>query len=122
MCSYWYHQASKVLDRMPNTHHHCHCLKKHNLMTWDNLIKFTDSCLVFKFLHGLAPPPLTAFIKQKTTVFRHTGSVTRGDCVIQMRRTAFGLSAFSVRAAHTWSSYLLHLFKTLLHMGCLRLN
>jgi len=29
---------------------------------------------------------------------------TRGDCVIQMRRTAFDQSAFSVRAAHTWNS------------------
>lgn len=84
-----YHQALKVLDRQPNTHHHCYCIRHHNLLSWDNLIKFTDGCLVYKILHGLAPPPFSAFIKQKTTDDRETRSEARGGCIISMRRTAF---------------------------------
>ena len=98
-----YHQAIKVLDKKPNSYHHCNCLRNHKLLSWDNLVKFTDACLVYKILHNLAPPPLSAFIKQKTTDDSRTRSAARRDCIIPRRRSAFGQSAFSVRASHTWN-------------------
>ncbi len=97
-----YHQAIKVLDKKPNRYHHCNCFRNHNLLSWDNFVKFTDACLVYKILHGLAPPPLSAFIEQKTTDDSRTRSAARGECIIPRRRTAFGQSAFSVRVSHTW--------------------
>ena len=33
-----YKQALKVLDRKPNSHHHCYILRKHELLSWENLV------------------------------------------------------------------------------------
>lgn len=38
-----------------------------NLLTWDNLIKYSDACMAYEILHRFAPPPLNALIKQKKT-------------------------------------------------------
>lgn len=102
-------QALKILDKKPKSYHHCTILTKHDLLSWDNLIKFSDACLVFKVLHGLAPPPLSEFIKQNTQSSRHTRSVSRGDCAIPYRTSSFSQSAFSVKAAHFWNTLPLHI-------------
>ena len=62
-------------------------------LSWENIVKFTDVCLVFKMLNGMAPPPLSDFIKQTG---RHTRSASRGDCIISHRSSSFSKSAFSV--------------------------
>uniref|UniRef100_A0A8C7CP59 Reverse transcriptase domain-containing protein n=1 Tax=Oncorhynchus kisutch TaxID=8019 RepID=A0A8C7CP59_ONCKI len=101
-----YKQALKVLDRKPNSHHHCHILRKHELLSWENLVQYTDACLVFKILNGLAPPPLNIFVKQKTQTYgsRSTRSAMRGDCIVPLRKSTFSKSAFSVRASHVWNT------------------
>ena len=78
-----YKQALKVLDRKPNSHHHCYILRKHELLSWETLVQYTDACLVFKILNGLAPPPLSIFVQLKTQTYgsRSTRSAMRGDCV-----------------------------------------
>ena len=58
-------QALKILDRKPKLYHHCKILDKHNLLSWENLLKHTDACLIFKIINGKAPPPLCTFILQK---------------------------------------------------------
>ena len=77
-----YKQALRVLDWKPNSHHHCYILRKHELLSWKNLVQYTDACLVFKILNGVAPPPLSTFGKQKTQTYgsRSTRSAMRGDC------------------------------------------
>ncbi len=77
-----YKQSLKVLDRKPNSYHHCLILKKHNLLSWDNLIKYANLCLVFKILHNAAPPPLQTFIIQRSNNNRATRGSARGDCVV----------------------------------------
>ena len=99
-----YKQTLKVLDRKPNSFHHCHIISKYNLFNMDSFKLYTDMCLVFRILNGLAPLPLNAFIKIKNNDSRVTRSVTRGDCVIPRRHSSFGNSAFSVRASKTWNS------------------
>ena len=101
-----YKQALKVLDRKPNSHHHCHILRKHELLSWGNLVQYTDACLVFKILNGLAPPPLSIFVKQKSQTYgsRSARSAMRGDCIVPLRKSTFSKSAFSVRASHVWNT------------------
>ena len=82
--------------------HHCNILKKHNLLSWENMVKYSRLCLVFKVLHNMAPPPLCTYITLKTS--RTTRATTRGDCLIPRRQSSFGQSAFSVRASQDWNN------------------
>ncbi len=99
-----YKQALKVPDRKPNTHHHCHLLRKYKILTWENLTNYTDACLLFKILNGMAPPPPSAFVKQKTSDNRSTRSAQRGDCVVPFRSSSFSQSCFAVRATQFWNT------------------
>lgn len=93
-----YKQALKVLDRKPHTYHHCHILSKYRILSWENLTKYTDACLLFKVLNGKARPPLSTFVKQKTSRNRSTRSTQRGDCTVPFRSSSFSQSCFAVRA------------------------
>ena len=99
-----YKQAIKVLDKKPRHYHHCIILKKYNLLNWDSFQKFSGLCLFYKVMHGLAPAPLAEFISQKNRTERVTRGSVRGDCVIPLRKSAFGQSAWSVRGASEWNS------------------
>lgn len=94
-----YKQAYKVLDRKSNTYHHCDILGKYDILSWKNLTKYTDACLMFMILNGKAPPPLSIFIKKFNSNNRSTRSAQRGDCAIPFRFTSFSQSCFSVRAS-----------------------
>lgn len=95
-------QALKILDKKSNAYHHCNVLAKYDFLNWENMIKFADIILVYKIFHGLAPPPLSEFIKQNQNT--STRSFTRGDCKIPYRKTSFAQSSFSYRAAHIWNT------------------
>lgn len=97
-----YKQALKTLDKKSNSYHHCKILTKYKFLSWENLIRFADILLVYKSLHGLAPPLLNEFIKQIQN--SSTRSTSRGDCRVPYRKSAFGQSAFSYRTAHTWNT------------------
>ena len=101
-----YKKTLKVLDRKSNNYHHCHILLKYKLLNWENLIKYSHSCLMYKIIHGRAPPALNQFIKMVST---STRSATRGDCVIAFRKSSFSQSAFSIRAAREWNSIPTHI-------------
>ncbi len=70
-----YKQALKILDKKQFSFHYCHILNAYNLLSWENIINFKNVCLVYKIMHGLAPPPLVDFIKLKSIENR----VTRGN-------------------------------------------
>ena len=59
-----------------------------------------DVCLVFKVLNGLAPPPLSKFIKRTDSGGRTTRATTRGDSEPPFRESVFGKTVLSVRASH----------------------
>ncbi len=52
----FYNQAIKVLDKKPLRSHHCNVLKKCNLLSFDNFLKYSNLTLTFECLHHLAPP------------------------------------------------------------------
>lgn len=99
-----YKQTLKALDKKPISYHHCHIVKKYNLFYFDSFLHYLDACLVFKILHGLAPPPLNEFVKQMDGSGRATRATTRGDCMIQRRYSKLGHTVFSVRASNYWNS------------------
>lgn len=99
-----YKQSMKTLDKKTNRFHHCHILKKQNLLSWDNLIKYANLCLVYKVLHNLAPPPLSGFVKQRAHTSQITRGVARGNCIVPLRKSACGQSAFSFKAAQEWNT------------------
>lgn len=107
-----YKQALKVLDMKPFRHHHCSILVKHKLLNWENMVNFQDANLIFKILHGLAPPPLSNFINQSS---RYTRSATLNNLVVPLRKSAFSQSAFSVRAVQFWNTIPFHIRNVATH-------
>lgn len=109
-----YKKTLKVLDRKPINHHHCHVLKKYKLLSFENWIRFTNLCLMYKIQHELAPRVLNQFVNIVPNTHRSTRSATRGDCIVPLRKSAFGQTAFSVRAAREWNLIPIHIrnFKT----------
>jgi len=85
-------RALKIFDRKPLSYHHCLILQKYNLLSFETFLKFKYACAIYKFLHGLAPLPLSEYIKLKITDGGRT--VTRastcGDCMVPYRHTTFG--------------------------------
>lgn len=99
-----YKQAIEVLDKKTRHYHHCAILKKYNLLNWYSLHRFADLCLIYKVLHNMVPAPLGEFISQRNNTERVTRSCARSDCVIPLRDSLFGRSAWSVRGANEWNS------------------
>uniref|UniRef100_A0A3P9H9W6 Reverse transcriptase domain-containing protein n=1 Tax=Oryzias latipes TaxID=8090 RepID=A0A3P9H9W6_ORYLA len=62
-----YKQTIKVLDKKPIRHHHCDILQKHKLLSWENFIKYTKLCLFYKIIYGLSSPPLSQFVKIRSS-------------------------------------------------------
>ena len=54
---------------------------------------------VSKFINVLAPPPLNHCVSFCRHDAAEAGASVRGDCAASFKKTAFGQSAFSVRAA-----------------------
>ncbi len=58
---------------------------------------------MYKLFHDLAPRPLKQCATFCKDNIRQTRSSVRGDCSNQFKKTVFGQSAFSVRAAERWN-------------------
>ena len=99
-----YKQTLKVLDQKPNRSHHCTILNKHNILSWEDLIKYRNIVLVYKILHNTAPPPLNSLVTQRNNTRLTTRSSTRGDLSVPFRKSTFGQSSFSVTAIQNWNS------------------
>ena len=118
-----YQRTLKVLDQKPSSSHHCTILNNRKLLSWEDVIKYKNICLVVKILHNTAPPPLKSFIIQGNSSSQITRSTTRGDLLIPFRKSTFGQQSFSVRAIRNWNSlpttindihytYIFHLYST----------
>ncbi len=83
-----YKQSLKTLDKKSVQFHHCSILKKYNLLSWDNLIKYVHNCLLFKTINSLFSP-LKQFVNIRTTAHRSTRDGERGDCIIPFKRSNF---------------------------------
>ncbi len=67
------------------------------------MVKYSNLCLVYKIIHGLSSPPLHQFVNIRTADHSRTRGAARGDCIIPFRKSLFGQTAFSVRAAAEWN-------------------
>ncbi len=69
-----YKQTLKVMDQKPMKWHHCQILQRYNLLSFDNLLKFSFIKTVFKCIHGLAPNIVCQWIQKLSS----DGAKTRG--------------------------------------------
>lgn len=98
-------QALKILDRKSRQYHHCDILNKYKMLSFDNLMLYSDVRLVYKIIHNTAPPPLKNFVKLRSEhTVRASRSVSSGDCNIPKRSSAFAQSAFSFKAIKSWNN------------------
>lgn len=74
-----YKQSLKTCDKNTIQFHHCSMLKKYNLLSWENVIKYVHVCLMFKTLHNTTSP-LNQFVKVRTTAYQ-TRIGERGDWI-----------------------------------------
>lgn len=98
-----YKQTVIILAKKPRSYHHCNCIAQQKLLTFDSFLFYADVCLMYKIFHGLAPPPLKQCVIVGKDNIRQTRSSVRGDCSVKLKRTAFGQSVFSVKAAERWN-------------------
>ncbi len=77
--------------------------KMEELLYYWHLTIFADVCLMYKLFHDLAPPPFKQCVTFCKYNIRQTRSPARGDCSTTFKKTVFGQSAFSVRAAERWN-------------------
>ena len=100
-----YKQTLKVLDKKSMQYHHCKILEKHHLLSFENFRLFSNLCMVYKIVNGLAPPPLLQFVNFRSLdSIKSTRISSFRDCHVPFRRTAFGQSAFSVKATTQWNA------------------
>ena len=98
-------QALKILDRKSRQYHHCDILNKYKMLSFDNLMLYSDVRLVYKIIHNAAPPPLKNFVKLRSEhTIRASRSVSSGDCNIPKHSSGFGQSAFSFKAIKSWNN------------------
>ena len=99
-------QALNVFDRKSLNHHHHNILSKYNLLSFENLILFSELQLVFKIIHNAAPPPLKSFFSaplwaNEQNLSRFCSFALNSDLNIPLQRTAFAQSAFSFTGHQT---------------------
>ena len=100
-----YKQALKILDKKPLHYHHCNILEKHNLLSFENFREFSNLCLVYKILHGLAPACLLEFVCHRPARSIRSSRISSiYDCRIPTYLTTFGQSSFSFNATTQWNS------------------
>ena len=69
--------------KTPFSYHHCNILEKYDWLSFIDFSTFSSICLIYKVLHGLAPPPLQEFINYRQT--RITRAVVNRDCEVPFR-------------------------------------
>lgn len=92
-------KALKILGKKPFSYHHCNILSQCSLLSFENFKKFKSVCLMYKVLHGLAPPPLNDFITLRPITTRVTRAVTNRECVVPLRKTSFGQNVLSYKGS-----------------------
>lgn len=99
-----YKSSLKVHDKKSRLFHHCHILKKHSILSFENIIIYSNLCLLFKIINGTAAPPLKKLISLSSEITsRATRSTVRSECRIPQCKTAFSNSAFSSVAIRQWN-------------------
>lgn len=73
-----YKQSLKI-DKKSVHFLHCSIQKTPNMLSWDNLIKYVDVCLMFKTINSLSSP-LKLYVNVRTTAHRPTRAGERADC------------------------------------------
>lgn len=73
------------------------------MLTFDNLITYSDVRLVHKIIHNAAPPLLKNFVRLCSV---HIGwSASSGDCIVSKQGSSSAQSALSYKAMKAWKNF-----------------
>ena len=97
-----YKKAIRVRDKKPQSFHICILIDKYKFLNFENLKIFKNTCLVYRVLHGLAPPPLNDFVKIRNCE-TSTRSTSRGDCEVQFKKCTFSQNVLSIKGSSSWN-------------------
>lgn len=67
----------KILGKKPLQYHYCVIISKYNILDFDSIQIFMDTCLIFKVSNGIAHSPLMDFISEKTTNRINSGVINK---------------------------------------------
>ena len=98
-----YKRAVKVFAKKSLSSHYCPIFERHNFLSFDHLRSFKISCLIYKTLNGLAPPPLREYFRRRDNTLS-TRSASRGDCEVPFRRSQIGQNSLTVKGGTCWNS------------------
>jgi len=121
-----YKRTVKTLDKKPHISHHCPILQKYRLLSWYNMAKYSNLCLIYKMIHGLSSPPLQQFVNTRIADYCRTRGSARGDCIIPFRKSVsveagaeWNLTPITIRNINVYSSFKIQLRKWLIdHQSC----
>ena len=99
-----YNRAVKILDRKPIRFHHCHVIKKLNILSFDNFTKFANLKLIHKCIHNQAPRVLGDMVEPLGLSGSSTRGAAAGNCKVPLRRSSLGQTAFSVQGVKLWNA------------------
>ncbi len=57
-----YKRTVKILDKKPSIFHHCPILQKYRLLSWENMVKYSNLCLVYKIIFRCLLAPCFVYV------------------------------------------------------------
>ena len=101
--------AARLITQTGRREHITPVLRQLHWLPVRRRMEFNLAFLVYKALHGLAPPYLSDDCLLVAEVGRHLRSADARTCVVPRTRTHFGDKSFAVAGPRVWNSlYRLH--------------
>ena len=96
-------RAARVVTNSPFDHTSLPLISKLGWLTVKEMIDFETACMVYKALHGLAPPYMKSMFHKLSESCNRTLRNTSTDLRIPLCKTSNGQRSFSYRGVTVWN-------------------
>ena len=96
-------RAARVVRNSPFDHSSLPLISKLGWLTVKEMIDFETACMVYKALHGLAPPYMKSMFHKLSESCNRTLRNTSTDLRIPLCKTSNGQRSFSYRGVTVWN-------------------
>ena len=96
-------RAARVVTNSPFDHASLPLISKLGWLTVNEMIDFETACMVYKALHGLAPPYMKSMFQKLSESCNRTLRNTSTDLRIPLCKTSNGQRSFSYRGVTVWN-------------------
>ena len=96
-------RAARVVTNSPFDHASLPLISKLGWLTVNEMIDFETACMVYKALHGLAPPCMKSMFQKLSESCNRTLRNTSTDLRIPFCKTSNGQRSFSYRGVTVWN-------------------